>query len=191
MIKCDGMGYYWKPNFINSLIKQNKYKSYLELGIAKKETWDIIECEVKTGIDVNPSVHGEGIINCTTDYFFENANRTYDIVFIDACHEKTQVATDFVNSFNILNKGGAIVLHDIYPRVELGQSLNSHGDCFEVWMNIVDNYPDQTYIATEDNIKDTVGIFLKENLESITHNFFTNLDKGYSYYTQSIGKYIK
>lgn len=52
----------------------------------------------------------------TSDEFFEhNADKTFDLVFIDGCHLSDQVEKDILNSLKQLEQGGTIVMHDTNP----------------------------------------------------------------------------
>ena len=64
--------YLWKSYFLNTLIEENDFRSYLELGIAKKETWNLIKCSWKIGVDSDPTVTGENIVNMTIIPFSDN-----------------------------------------------------------------------------------------------------------------------
>jgi hypothetical protein len=106
-------------DIINYLIKQNGYKSYLEIGVAGGMCFRRISAQTKVGVDPLPSV--EVIVRLTSDEFFASDTRTWDIIFIDGLHEEHQVDKDIVNSLGHLNPGGTIVLHDCHPMKESQQ----------------------------------------------------------------------
>ena len=58
--------YFWKGMFLDDVIKYFNFTKYLELGIANFETWNNVTCDLKMGVDLNPSVQGVNIINCST-----------------------------------------------------------------------------------------------------------------------------
>lgn len=99
---------------LHKLIKRNNYKSYLEIGCNKDEVFSTINLEMKEGVDPNRG----GTKRMTSDEFFNNDNRTWDLIFIDGLHEYTQVSRDFDNSFRRLNPNGTIVIHDMLPSSE-------------------------------------------------------------------------
>jgi predicted O-methyltransferase YrrM len=101
----------WKGFLINDLISDLNYKSYLELGVSVGESWKLIYCENKIGVDNNINVANEfdGVIHATTDDYFLNNKDKFDLIYIDALHEKNQVYKDFKNSFNSLNDSGIII----------------------------------------------------------------------------------
>lgn len=104
---------------INYFVNKFGYKSYLELGLRDpNNTFIHINCENKESVDVNP--HCGPTYHMTTDQFFNTAgnNRTWDIIFIDADHEKEQVLKDFNNALKRLNPNGTIIMDDINPTAE-------------------------------------------------------------------------
>ena len=48
----------------------------------------------------------------TSDLFFKNNIKTFNLIYIDGYHEYSQVKKDFINSFNCLEKNGYIILDD-------------------------------------------------------------------------------
>jgi hypothetical protein len=127
-----------RTDIINSLIKKNNYKSYLEIGLDNPDNnYNCIQCENKECVDpffeedhicydVDISCF-ENIINniltyrMTSDDFFSNNNKKYDIIFIDGLHTKEQVGRDIINGLKVLNNGGKIVCHDCLPTDENSQ----------------------------------------------------------------------
>lgn len=180
----------WKTIFIQSLINENSFNDYLELGIGNGKHFRQIKCKNKTGVDI--TVSGNEIITCDTDQFFKDNNKEYDCIFIDACHEVNYVRNDFVNSFKILKENGIIILHDINAWTkEECEPLGPHGDCYKFWLDLCDKYPDltKTKIGTHGyNGKDSVGLFFKNNLKTIydfleiTNHTFEDLEKNRNKY---------
>lgn len=98
-----------------------KPTSYLELGLYIGETFNKV-CKVVpycVGVDIinynieilNPHL----FFNTTTDIFFTNNTRKYDIIFIDADHNFESVKKDLINSITVLEYNGTIFLHDTDP----------------------------------------------------------------------------
>lgn len=103
---------------INNLIVKNQYQSYLEIGASlKRFCFNKINCANK--ICVDPSSLDEYDFNCTSDEFFLTNKTTFDIVFIDGLHTAEQVEKDILNSLQVLNNNGSIVVHDTNPPSEL------------------------------------------------------------------------
>ena len=128
--------YRWE--IINREIKLNNYKSYLEIGIETGSHHSKIKALDKVGVDPDPKSAASH--KMTSDEFFKvnkkQWGKTFDIVFIDGLHEADQVYRDIVNSIEVLNEGGTIVLHDLLPETE-GQQIVPReqkvwtGDCWK------------------------------------------------------------
>ena len=121
---------------VQDIINRKKYKSYLEIGCFDNELFDFVNCEKKIGVD--PVVGGN--IRKTSDDYFKDCNEKFDCIFIDGLHTYTQVIKDIVNSLNVLNPNGIILLHDCLPNNFYAQAIprcqyNWNGD---VWRAIVE-----------------------------------------------------
>lgn len=113
-------------DIINKIIKDNGFKSYLEIGVCNPDDcFNRIQCESKDSVDpgvefsVNPVKY-----KLTSDDFFAQleaakldkpADYKWDVIFIDGLHISTQVKRDVINSLRHLNTGGYILLHDCNP----------------------------------------------------------------------------
>lgn len=166
--------YRW--DIINHLIKENNYKSYLEIGYYKGWSFDRVECNNKTAVDPNPSQtlgqenmpygHIETIstlsweknlAKMTSDEFFErpSGQGKWDVVFIDGLHESKQVTKDIENSLKHLNPGGTIVMHDCNPSTEemtLGGTKDGEwtGDVYKAFIEFRMRYPNYAYVVDTD-----------------------------------------
>ena len=60
----------------------------------------------------------------SSNTFFNKNSIKYDIIFIDGLHLEYQVDKDIMNSLNILNKNGTIIMHDCNPPTEFHQREN-------------------------------------------------------------------
>jgi len=131
-------------NIINKLIRDNDYKTYLEIGTQADQCLSKIRCEYKVGVDPNPVFHHSK--NCdifykiTSDEFFEQNEIAFDIIFIDGFHHAGQVIRDINHSLLILKEGGTIVVHDCNPQSHAAQTIpESHipswnGDVWKAWV---------------------------------------------------------
>jgi len=122
-------------DLIKYVIKKNDYKNYLEIGCHNNNVFDQIEIE-KIGVD---PISG-GNYRATSDKFFKENLKKFDCIFIDGLHEYSQVKRDILNSIEILNKDGIIILHDCLPSNISHQRVprtryNWNGD---VWKAIVE-----------------------------------------------------
>ena len=97
-------------DLIRYSIKKNKYKKYLEIGCHNNKIFDEIDIE-KIGVD---PISG-GNFRGTSDKFFQENKSKFDCIFIDGLHEYSQVKRDIINSIQILNTKGIIILHDCLP----------------------------------------------------------------------------
>ena len=125
-------------NMIKWIVKLTNCQTYLELGVEYGTNIHEIKNIVNTcvGVDINVSeILDKGNIEfyqMTTDDFFLQNKRKFDIIFIDANHEFNQVKKDFNNSLKILNKYGIIILHDTDPIVKELVTPNHCNDCYKI-----------------------------------------------------------
>jgi len=113
--------------FLVWLIKSCGYKSYLELGLYHGETFQQVRkfVDIADGVDVEyKSFVAKGhFFHMTTDEFFDkHKDRRYDMIFIDAWHEFSQVKRDLDNALSILNsrdtRGGGLYSFTTQTRVK-------------------------------------------------------------------------
>lgn len=130
-------------DIINYLIKNRKYKKYLEIGVSSGDCIKKINAEIKDGVDPGHEISNPPEVNypLSSDVFFESIDqsRKYDLIFIDGLHHHDQVDRDIDNSLTHLNKNGIIVLHDCNPpeyelQIVPRQTVLWNGD---VWKSIV------------------------------------------------------
>lgn len=187
---------FWRGTFFNKLIQELNYTSYLELGVrGGDQSFNMINCNHKVGVDANPYyAHLDGIVCAYTDDYFATLDKSikFDLIFIDACHEKYQVYKDFLNSLQHLSDRGIIIFHDIFPLTEkhtCNETLN--GDCYELWIDLVDNYYSETatFIAYPGDAEGTVGIYFNTN-NNFDSNKIQNIDHSYEYFFSNISRYI-
>ena len=134
--RYDWSKYPTRFEIIQNIIEFKKYKSYLEIGCDRNQSFSNINIDKRVGVD---PVEG-GTHKMTSDEFFLNNNDKFDIIFIDGLHQYEQVIKDVKNSLNCLTKNGIILLHDCLPRTLWNQvypRINSDwsGD---VWKAIVE-----------------------------------------------------
>jgi hypothetical protein len=124
-----------RTDLINNLIKENGYKSYLEIGFGDGVNFSNIICENKISVDPNQPA---AFVMSSDDYFSIN-KVMFDIVFVDGLHIAEQVERDVLNSLKFLNKNGVIVIHDCTPSAEVKQlrERNCRDWQGDVWKGIV------------------------------------------------------
>ena len=125
-----------RADLINYLIKTRDYKSYLEIGCYHNRNFNKIVAQVKVGVDPK----GGGTIRKTSDEFFADNEKSFDLIFIDGLHHCQQATKDVDNSLGFLNPSGAIVLHDCNPLSEGAQQVPRAGQKTwngDVWRAVV------------------------------------------------------
>lgn len=97
---------------IVELVNSMRPHSYLELGTWNGKNFRAVSCLDKVSVDIN----GKGTFTGTTDEFFAQNTRRFDVTFIDACHCLEFVTRDWNNAIQITDR--AIILHDFIPPTE-------------------------------------------------------------------------
>lgn len=120
-----------KHQLLQILIDKYNYRSYLELGCYKNNTFNYISVDKKIGVDCRDG----GTVRSTTDQFFDTNKIKYDLIFIDADHTHECSRRDLNNSLSCLNDDGCIVLHDTLPELPSHQNPRYNGT---VWKTIVE-----------------------------------------------------
>ena len=153
-----------RTNVINYFITKYGYKSYLEIGVYDVNiNFNKIIAEDKIGVDPNSAIGLE--FTMRSDDFFKQNNKTFDIIFIDGLHESSQVYRDIVNSINVLNNGGTIILHDCNPTEEAIQQVppiqggDWTGDCWKAFVRFRTETQDYNMFVI--NIDYGVGVIKK------------------------------
>lgn len=119
-------------NFIDS----RNYKTYLEIGTWKGDSFFPIKCHKKIAVDPtfkiskrtkqkwilkNPRNFFNSYFEMTSKEFFERKgqwlNRKYkpDIIFIDGLHTFQASLNDVLHSLKYLDPNGTIIVHDCFP----------------------------------------------------------------------------
>lgn len=137
-----------RKELLNYIIKENRYKSYVEVGASNPAVlFDNIKCAKKYSID--PGIECEAWTcemsenfvythRMTSDMFFEQNYETFDLIFIDGLHTDAQCSLDLLNSLRCINEGGSIALHDVIPdNIEMtGDEVRSFGWQGNCWMPV-------------------------------------------------------
>ena len=151
----------YRTKILNSIIDKYNFKNYLEIGVRNaNENFNQIHAENKDGVDPAPITPCK--YRMTSDEFFEkySDNKTYDVVFVDGLHTAEQVYKDVINSLEILNENGFIVMHDCNPPSEYhARSYNEYlknrgewnGDVFKGFLKLKKELKDyDCYVVNED-----------------------------------------
>lgn len=150
-----------RTDIINHLFetKLGYKKSYLEIGLfrpdlnyynvfsANKESVDPFTDESSIGDEEYKNFVLNNVLTyrMTSDEFFNICNKKYDLIFIDGLHIAEQVVKDIVNSYNHLNPGGYLVIHDCLPYCEARQTDNP--DELDVVLQETDGWNGTTWKA--------------------------------------------
>lgn len=193
-----------KTDIINYLIAENGYSTYLEIGLDTGVEYQKIQCENKESVDPfkqeDHSKQGYDLTfeddipehvkelltyRVTSDEFFAQNEKTYDIILIDGLHEQQQVARDIINSLKILNDGGMLVIHDCLPGNEIMQRVPrvSGGWNGDVWKGVAELIKQGLDISVVD-VDYGVGLvrksdnegkeFIQPEISSLTWDDFMN-----------------
>ena len=128
---------------INGLILAVAGKNYLEIGYGNGFNFNLIECANKTAIDPELQEPKPGLLWLTSDDFFKDNKKKFDVIFIDGDHTAEQVEKDILNAWAACKKGGVIILHDINPPTEAHQITprvqdSWTGDAWRAWVGFKD-----------------------------------------------------
>lgn len=134
-LNYDWHKYSHRFDIINNIIKKNKYNSYLEIGCQADVSFKKILAPYKIGVDPMDG----GTHRMTSDDFFKDNKKNFDIIFIDGLHEYSQVLRDIKNSIRFLNKKGVILIHDCLPAKIWHQTIPQTHSSWngDVWKAIV------------------------------------------------------
>lgn len=120
------------------IVKVMNIETYVELGVRKGYTFNVIAPLVKKAIAVDISdmnlikeIPNVTKIQMNTNDLAKIWNVPIDFLFIDAWHEKEQVLKDFNNYSKFVKEGtGIIALHDTHP---VDERLLTENNCFSAW----------------------------------------------------------
>ena len=144
-------------DIINYYIKKYGFSTFLEIGHWRGECFNNVICESKESVDPDESCNATHKV--TSDVFFKNTDKKYDIIFIDGLHECNQVDRDIKNSLKHLSPGGVIIMHDCHPDSERCQRKDfvSHqngenwtGDTWKAFVKNRSELPYEMYVWDHD-----------------------------------------
>tara|TARA_B100001248_G_scaffold260909_1_gene250493 strand:+ start:2044 stop:2751 length:708 start_codon:yes stop_codon:yes gene_type:complete len=125
--------------FINSAIRkilnEKKDCKYLEIGCDDNFVFNSLILPDENKIGVDPKRGGNH--RMTSDEFFSQNKKNFDVIFIDGLHHYKQCQKDVINSLKFLNMDGYIFIHDLLPldwKMELVPRIQGHwnGDVWKV-----------------------------------------------------------
>tara|TARA_Y100000816_G_C26022746_1_gene535105 strand:- start:87 stop:809 length:723 start_codon:yes stop_codon:yes gene_type:complete len=173
---------------VKQIISLKQYKSYLEIGTFRDELFKEVKCDKKIGVD---PISG-GNIRKTSDNFFLENDKKFDLIFIDGLHHYNQVKKDIFNSLNNLNPGGVILMHDCMPKDYYHQAVprsqyNWNGDTWKAFIEYRVKEEVDSYCCYADQ---GIGVILKrknknklnlnvKNFNKLNFNDYANNYKNY------------
>jgi SAM-dependent methyltransferase len=171
---------------IQRIIEENGYTSYLEIGVGNVKNFNDMIVETKVGVD--PAVSDKNVAQMGSDEYFIHNQDTFDLIFIDGLHHADQVERDILNSWNCLNKGGQIVIHDVKPLSEPCQRVPRiqeqwTGDVWRSWYGLKNTYPK----LRVDYIDERVGLAILHKSKHKVVEGFTDYETTYREYDQVKG----
>jgi hypothetical protein len=123
--------------FINRLVKEKKFKSYLEIGVFLGKVFFYVSASKKIAVDpefrfgayrkfkrifkkIN-NLWARFYAKTSDDFFAQDAPRIFsnqqlDICLVDGMHEYGFALRDVENSLRYLQKNGVIIMHDCNPQ---------------------------------------------------------------------------
>ena len=124
-------------DLIQYIIDKYKFENYLEIGCDKDQSFSRIRIKNKVGVD---PISGGTIRSTSNDFFQNNKNNNFDLIFIDGLHHYKQVLIDIKRSLEILNDNGFILVHDCLPISMAHQAVPRYRGYWngDVWKSIVE-----------------------------------------------------
>ena len=140
---------------LNQTILRKSYEDchYLEIGCFDNKAFDTIPLPLNQKIGVDP--FRGGTHKMTSDEFFSENKKFFDVIFIDGLHTYEQCSKDVINSMKFLNENGIIILHDMLPRSKTEETQEYSGDVWKVAYDLSKSENLQFYIA---NVDQGVGL---------------------------------
>jgi hypothetical protein len=174
--------FYSRHSFIlRSILNKKKDCNYLEIGVSDDDVFNTIPLNIENKIGVDPNKGGTH--RMTSDEFFNNNKKYFDVIFIDGLHTFEQCKKDFLNCLKFINEDGIIIFHDMLPRNSFEEavprkSLIWNGDVWKLAVEISSSTINNFRIA---NIDRGVGMFKFKknfkfkNIENIEDKNFEDL----------------
>jgi hypothetical protein len=114
----------WSPRRIGRLAAELGATTYLEIGVARGETFRRVTIPRRTGVDPHFAFDVDEVVNAQTvvvtarsDDFFAalDGDRTFDVVFLDGLHTFEQTYRDLCNVLLHAHRRSVILVDDTVP----------------------------------------------------------------------------
>lgn len=118
------IGQPWSPRRLGRLAAALGASSYLEVGVARGETFREVPIPRRTGVDprfgfdiTELADDDTVLVEASSDDFFRTLapDRTFDVIFLDGLHTFEQTYRDLCNSLLHVHRGSVILLDDTLP----------------------------------------------------------------------------
>ena len=182
--------FYNRISFISTAVQKFQNCRYLEIGCSTNVCFNAIPAINKIGVDPNAG----GNVKDTSDNFFKNNKKEFDVIFIDGLHIYEQCRKDIINSLKILSKNGFIFLHDMIPRSWVEENVPRlqpvwSGNVWKVGLELIKTKGIDFFIINADH---GVGVVKKkeenvvyyddyENIKNLKFKDFLNLNENIKY----------
>jgi len=110
-----------RTDIINDIVIKHGIKTYLEIGVRDgNDNYFKIKVDPSNKVGVDPEPLTAVKFRMTSDQYFKLNNKIskFDMVFVDGLHTYEQSYVDVINSLEILNENGFIIMHDCNPPTE-------------------------------------------------------------------------
>ena len=180
---------YFRWDLIEYLINKYKYSDYLEIGCDQDQLFSKVKIKNKTGVDPTNG----GNIRKTSDEFFKENKKKFDIIFIDGLHTYNQVKKDILNSINCLKDEGIVLVHDCMPDSLSKQAVPRYRMSWngDVWKAIVDLRQNENLEIYTCKIDQGIGVIKKKRNSSILKLEKNIKDLKFKDYYKNYEKYLR
>ena len=180
---------YFRWDLIEYLINKYEYSDYLEIGCDQDQLFSKVRIKNKTGVD---PING-GNIRKTSDEFFRENKKKFDIIFIDGLHIYNQVKKDILNSVSCLKEEGIVLVHDCMPDSLSKQAVPRYRMSWngDVWKAIVDLRQNENLEIYTCKIDQGIGVIKKKRNSSILKIEKNIKDLKFKDYYKNYIKYLR
>ena len=180
---------YFRWDLIEYLINKYKYSDYLEIGCDQDQLFSKVKIKNKTGVDPTNG----GNIRKTSDEFFKENKKKFDIIFIDGLHTYNQVKKDILNSISCLKDEGIVLVHDCMPDSLSKQAVPRYRMSWngDVWKAIVDLRQNENLEIYTCKIDQGIGVIKKKRNSSILKMEKNIKDLKFKDYYKNYEKYLR
>ena len=180
---------YFRWDLIEYFINKYGYSDYLEIGCDQDQLFSKIKIQNKVGVD--PSSGGN--VRKTSDEFFKDNKKKFDVIFIDGLHTYDQVKKDILNSINFLKKNGIVLVHDCMPDCLSKQAVPRYRMIWngDVWKAIVDLRQREDLEIFTCEMDQGIGIIKKEKNSSILEIKKSPINLKFRDYYQNYKKFLR